>query len=342
MNSEQSKLGVEVAKNVLVCGGAGYIGSHVVKQLLIQGCDVVVLDNLETGHAEAVPSSVKFVEADIDDSRVVRQLLEDEDFDCVMHFAASSLVSESVRNPIQYFKNNVAKSISLIQTSIDAGVNGFVFSSTAAVYGDPKHLPLTETSECKPINPYGLSKRMVEQILQEANKANGFNSVTFRYFNAAGATMDASIGEAHEPETHLIPNVIAALNPGSQPMKIFGGDYDTADGTCVRDYLHVEDIASAHVRAMDFIALNPGAHIFNLGTGAGYTVQQIVESVERVSGERVPFEVMERRAGDPPILLASSELATRTLGWVPQHSEIDNIVSSALRWHQNPRFGVQG
>ncbi|HEY8586945.1 MAG TPA: UDP-glucose 4-epimerase GalE [Rhodanobacter sp.] len=322
---------------VLVCGGAGYIGSHMVRHLVAHGHDVVVFDNLSTGHREAL-GPVTLVVGDLLDPAALSALFERHRFDAVMHFCALSLVGESVREPYQYYRNNVAGTLNLLQAMRLAEVDKLVFSSTAAVFGVPERELIDEGHPTHPINPYGASKLMVERILVDAAHAYGLRSVALRYFNAAGADPSGEIGESHEPETHLIPNVLRAALGSGGALKVFGDDYSTRDGTCVRDYVHVNDLASAHLKSIEFMTTHAGAHVFNLGNGQGFTVLEVIEAARRVTGVQIAFERAPRRAGDPPVLVASSAKAREMLGWVPQFDDVAAIIETAWHWHQAPRY----
>lgn len=323
---------------VLVCGGAGYIGSHMVRHLVARGHEVVVFDNLATGHREAV-GKASLVVGDLQDPAALGALFAGHRFDAVMHFCALSLVGVSVTEPYQYYQNNVAGTLNLLQAMRAAGVDKLVFSSTAAVFGNPETALIDEAHPTTPINPYGASKLMVERILADAAPAYGLRSVALRYFNAAGADPSGEIGESHTPETHLIPNVLrAALGEGGGIMKVFGDDYATRDGTCVRDYVHVNDLASAHLKAIEFMAEHDGAHVFNLGNGQGFTVLEVISAARRVTGAQIAFERAPRRVGDPPVLVASSAKARDSLGWSPQFTDIGGILDSAWRWHRQARY----
>ncbi|HUB91676.1 MAG TPA: UDP-glucose 4-epimerase GalE [Dyella sp.] len=325
--------------SVLICGGAGYIGAHMLKMLALQGYDVVVFDNLSTGHRAAVRWG-KLVEGDILDPSALERLFATNRFDVVIHFCALSLVGESVRDPYNYYRNNVAGTLNLLEAMRRARVGKLVFSSTASVYGIPRDDGrLDELHPTIPINPYGVSKLMVERVLQDAAHAYGLRSVALRYFNAAGADPEGDIGESHVPETHLIPNVLrAALGVGDGALQVFGDDYDTRDGTCVRDYVHVNDLASAHLHAIHFLEKNPGAHCFNLGSGKGATVLEIIAATREVTGRTIPFTRMPRREGDPAMLVADTRRAEAGLGWQPVFSDIRDIIETAWRWHCSPHY----
>jgi UDP-glucose 4-epimerase len=326
-----------MSKHILVCGGAGYIGAHVACAAAEAGHTVTVFDNLSTGHHEAVRWG-ELVEGDVRDPAALERLFAGRRFDAVMHFCARSLVGESVREPYAYYDNNVSGTLRLLQAMRTADVDKLVFSSTAAVFGMPQHERIDETHPCVPINPYGAGKRMVEQMLADAAAAYGLRSVALRYFNAAGASPSGAIGESHSPETHLIPNALRAVLGQGEGLRLFGNDYPTPDGTCVRDYVHVDDLSAAHLSALDYMGAHEGAHTFNLGNGNGFSVLEVVEAVERVSGRELPRTWADRRPGDPPTLVAASDLARRELGWTPAYTTIDAIIETAWRWHQNPRF----
>ncbi|MCR6625263.1 MAG: UDP-glucose 4-epimerase GalE [Pseudoxanthomonas sp.] len=323
--------------HLLVCGGAGYVGSHVARVLDARGHRVTVLDNLSTGHAEAVRWG-RLVEADILDVDSLEAAFHGQRFDAVLHFCARSLVGESVSAPYDYYENNVVGTLNLLRVMRRHAVDRIVFSSTAAVFGNPVAALIDEDHPKAPINPYGASKLMVERMLADAAHAYGLRSVCLRYFNAAGASAEDGIGESHEPETHLIPNLLRALINPAAPLKVFGQDYPTPDGTCVRDYVHVLDLADAHVRALDHMDGAPGAHAFNLGNGTGFSVMQVIRAAERVTGLPVPFEHAPRRAGDPPVLVAASRRAREALGWSPVYTDIDDVLRTAWDWHRAPAF----
>lgn len=322
------------AQNVLVIGGAGYIGSHCVRQIIEAGHRPVVLDNLVYGHRYALKEGVPFYEGDLADSELVGKILDDEKIDIVMHFAAYINVGESVQNPLKYYKNNLVGVVSLIETMIKHNVKKFVFSSTCATFGIPKTLPLVEDLPQLPINPYGQTKLDVENLLKACAKAYGLNSVAFRYFNASGAAKDASIGEDHNPETHLIPLAIFAAMGKRPPLKIFGRDYHTPDGTCLRDYVHVDDLSRAHIAAFDKLDGDGKFLHYNLGTGKPNSVLEVVTAVEEVSGLKVPCEFGPRRPGDPDALYADSSKAMRELDWKIEYTDIKDIIRTAWNWHK--------
>lgn len=320
----------------LVCGGAGYIGSHMVRALAQRGFDILVVDDLSTGHAESL-GDVELARLSLLDGAALDQTLSRWKPDVVFHFAASSIVRDSVADPLAYYRNNVTGTINLLEAMRQHGVGKLVFSSTAAVYGVPSVATIDESQPLRPINPYGSSKMIVEGLLAQAYRAYGIGSVSLRYFNAAGAAPDGSIGEAHDPETHLIPNAIRAAAQGTR-LTVFGNDYATDDGTCVRDYVHVCDLADAHLLASDYLDRRAGAHSFNLGTGSGCSVMDIVKVVARVTGNPLAVSLEPRREGDPDRLVASPSRAMRELGWVPAMSDLDTIVGTAARWHAHPRY----
>jgi UDP-glucose 4-epimerase len=322
---------------VLVCGGAGYIGSHMAKWLAIRGHEVCVLDNLSSGHRQAAQWG-EFFEGDVGDSAALDRLFSGHRFDAVMHFCAHSLVAESMVRPYDYYNNNVAGTLSLLEIMRRHNVDRLVFSSSAAVFGSPPTGLIDEAQPKAPMNPYGASKWMVERILADAAQAYGLRSVSLRYFNAAGASPDGDIGESHTPETHLIPNVLRAALGVGEALRVFGDDYDTPDGTCVRDYVHVDDLAQAHELALGYMDTHPGAHAFNLGNGQGFSVRQVIATAERVTGQRISYEMAPRRAGDPPALVASSAKALSELGWRPTYVALAPIIETAWRWHRAPRY----
>lgn len=317
---------------LLVTGGAGYIGSVAAELLLDSGEDVVVVDNLSRGHRVAVPARATFIHGDILDRGLLDRLFRDYSIDTVLHFAAFAEVGESWREPAQYFHNNVVGSHGLLQTMVECGVPRFVFSSSAAVYGTPDKVPITEETPTRPLNPYGLSKRMVEDMLPWYAEAYGLQYISLRYFNAGGAT--AAHGEDHEPESHLIPRTLLAALGKAESITVYGADYPTADGTCIRDYVHVEDLADAHIRAVKYLREGGHSDVFNLGNAAGSSVLEVIEMVRRVTGKDIPLIHAERRPGDPARLVASSEKAERVLGWKARKPELEVIVRDAWRWRQ--------
>jgi UDP-arabinose 4-epimerase len=326
-----SDMGI-LMRPVLVTGGAGYVGSHACRMLAQSGYLPITLDNLSTGHRWAVKWGPLEI-GDIADSTHVASLIERYKPVAVMHFAALSLVGESGAQPARYYGNNVAGTLSLLQAMQAGGVNRFIFSSTCATYGEPESCPIAEDTAQQPINTYGRSKLMVETILKDFAAAYGLRATALRYFNAAGAADADGIGEAHQPETHLIPLVIAAARGERGPVQIFGTDYPTADGTCERDYVHVNDLAGAHVRAVEFLAGQEGFHAFNLGTGRPYSVRQVISAVAAEAGHAVPQQLAPRRVGDPPALYADPRRAREVLGWSATQSALKEIVASAWRWH---------
>lgn len=322
---------------ILVCGGAGYIGSHMVRHLRRQGHEPVVFDNLATGHREAV-ADTPLIAGDALDPAALDAVFAAHRFDAVMHFCARSLVGESVQQPLAYYENNVTGTLRLMQAMQRAGVNKLVFSSTAAVFGTPRTELIAEDHATVPINPYGASKLMVERMLTDAAAAYGLRSVALRYFNAAGADAAGDIGESHDPETHLLPNVLrAALGSGGE-LKVFGEDYATRDGTCVRDYVHVTDLAAAHLAAVEYMQAHAGAHCFNLGNGHGFTVLEVIDAARRVTGVDIPYQQAARRDGDPAVLVAASDRARQQLDWQPAYGDIGAIIETAWQWHRRPRY----
>lgn len=316
----------------LVTGGAGYIGSHMVLRLLESGAEVSVLDDLSTGHADAVLGA-HFVRGDIRDVPATSQLLIERQIDAVIHFAAASLVPESVADPLKYYARNVGGTAALLQAMREARVEKIVFSSTAAVYGEPQRTPIDETHPTQPVNPYGTTKLAIERMLADCRAAYGLRSASLRYFNAAGANAAAGLGERHEPETHLIPLVLRAA-AASTSVQVFGNDYPTRDGTCVRDYIHVQDLCIAHLRALEWLAAAGRCDAFNLGNGEGATVLEVIEAARRVTAKSIPVKFVERRPGDPPALVADATKARRVLGWRPAHAGIESIVRDAWAYEQ--------
>lgn len=317
---------------VFVTGGAGYIGSHTCKALAEAGDTPVVIDNMSNGHEWAVNWG-PLERGDIRDAAFLSQVFRHHRPQSVIHFAGLIQVGESVRRPELYYDNNVVGTLTLLEAMRAHGVGCIVFSSTCAIFGQPEPMPLTEDLPHRPINPYGASKSFIEQLLRDYAAAHGLRSAALRYFNAAGADPSGRIGEAHEPESHLIPLAIAAAQGLRPALQVFGDDYDTADGTCIRDYVHVDDLADAHIRALAWLTGEAGHHTFNLGNGTGYSVRQVIDTVERVTGLTVPTIVAPRRAGDPPALVGDSTKARQVLGWQPRFAALDDIVESAWRWH---------
>lgn len=323
---------------LLIVGGAGYIGSHMVKMLVKSGHDVVVLDNLTTGFRELVKYG-HLVIGDLADTNLLENLFSEYSFDGVMHFAANSLVGESMTNPAKYYRNNVSNTLNLLDVMIRHDVKHFIFSSTAATFGEPEYTPIDEFHPQKPINPYGSSKLMIERILQDYSDAYGLNSVSLRYFNACGADPEGEIGECHDPETHLIPLILQAASGRRKSITVFGRDYQTSDGTCIRDYIHINDLCSAHALALDYVLAGKdlGTLAFNLGNGQGFSVQEVIDEVMKVVGEdecSLTVKTGERRPGDPAILVADASKAKQILGWKPEFSDLETIVRHAWAWEK--------
>ena len=320
---------------ILVTGGAGYIGSHTAYELIRAGYDVVVLDNLVTGYRAAVPEGARFYQGDIRDIAFLDSLFEKEKIDAIIHFAAFSLVGESVSNPLKYYENNLYGTKVLLESMVKNGISRIVFSSTAATYGEPENIPILESDRTCPTNPYGETKLAMEKMFKWTGDAHGINFVSLRYFNACGADAGGKIGEAHNPESHLIPLVLQVPNGKRASISIFGTDYDTPDGTCIRDYIHVTDLAAAHILAVKYLLDGGKSDVFNLGNGVGYSVREVIEMARRVTGHPIPATETPRRAGDPARLVASSEKARRVLGWNPTHASLEEIIESAWNWHKN-------
>lgn len=323
-------------QHVLVAGGAGYIGSHVCKELSRRGYVPVVFDNLQYGHTDLVRWG-DFILGDLGDPEQVRLAFSRYPISAVMHFAAYTFVGESVAEPDKYYNNNVTCTLNLLRTMHEYRVNRFIFSSSAAVYGEPKVMPIPEEHPQWPINPYGWTKFMVERIIEDFGRAYGLKSAALRYFNAAGADSDGETGERHDPETHLIPLVLQAAMGLRKNITVFGSDYDTPDGTCVRDYVHVADLADAHVLALEYLDDQSGkgnAHVFNLGNGQGFSVREVIETAKKVAGIDIPVAAGERRAGDPSRLVASSDKVRKVLGWTPRYADLEQIVKTAWDWHR--------
>lgn len=329
-----------MSKLILVTGGAGYIGSHTVRLLAKRGDRILVLDNLVYGHRDAiVDDAVTLVEGDIGDQVLLRKLFSTNAIDAVVHFAAYAYVGESVTAPLKYYKNNTAAPMALLEVMEEFGCKNFVFSSTCATYGTPTVVPIVESCPQQPINPYGRSKLMLEWILTDCGRAWGLRSACLRYFNASGSSADGLIGEDHNPETHLIPRVLMALTGEAGPVELFGTDYPTPDGTCIRDYIHVDDLADAHARALDHLASAGESIKVNLGTGVGVSVKEIIAAVEEVTGLKVPLVLAPRREGDPAQLVADPSLALEVLGWQAQHRDVREMVRSAWMWMSGARKG---
>lgn len=327
---------------ILVLGGAGYIGSHTVYALIEKGVDVVVIDNLETGHIEAVHEKARFYKGDIRDRAFVDSVLDKEKIDAVIHFAANSLVGESMVNPLKYYDNNVNGTKVLLQSMVAHGLDKIVFSSTAATYGEPEKVPILETDRTEPTNTYGETKLAMEKMFKWTDCAHGLKYVSLRYFNACGAHVSGKIGEAHSPETHLIPLILQVPLGQREYISIFGDDYDTSDGTCIRDYIHVTDLAQAHILAVDYLMKGNESNIFNLGNGVGFTVKEVIDTARKVTGHEIPAKIAERRAGDPARLIASSDKARQVLLWKPEHADLEEIISTAWNWHKNHPNGYNG
>ncbi|AEH52682.1 MULTISPECIES: UDP-glucose 4-epimerase GalE [Heyndrickxia] len=321
--------------SILVLGGAGYIGSHAVYQLIDQKYDVVVIDNLQTGHRGAIHPKAKFYEGDIRDRAFMRDVFGKEKIDAIIHFAANSLVGESMEQPLKYFDNNVYGTQIVLEMMKEFHVPHIVFSSTAATYGEPERVPITETMPTVPTNTYGETKLAMEKMMKWCEKAYGIKYVALRYFNVAGARSTGEIGEDHHPETHLIPVVLETVLGKREAITIFGEDYDTKDGTCVRDYIHVEDLIDAHILALQYLQNGGASDVFNLGSSNGFSVKEIVDTVREVTGKGFNVKIGDRRAGDPSTLIASSEKAKRVLGWNPQKTDIRQIIKDAWNWHES-------
>ncbi|MBD2292093.1 UDP-glucose 4-epimerase GalE [Anabaena sphaerica FACHB-251] len=321
---------------ILVTGGAGYIGSHAVLALVQAGYQVVILDNLVYGHRDLVEQvlQVKLIEGDIEDRPLLDHLFKTHNIEAVMHFSAYAYVGESVTDPDKYYRNNVVATLTLLEAMLSASIKKFVFSSTCATYGVPQFIPITEDHPQNPINPYGATKLMVERILSDFDVAYGLKSVRFRYFNAAGADPSGLLGEDHNPETHLIPLVLQTALGKRESISIFGTDYPTPDGTCIRDYIHVSDLADAHILGLEYLLQGGASEVFNLGNGNGFSVKEVIAAAQEVTGINIPVQECDRRPGDPPSLIGSSEKARKILNWQPQYPGINDIVAHAWNWHQ--------
>jgi UDP-glucose 4-epimerase len=326
-------------KKILVTGGAGYIGSHAVRALCDAGYEATVVDNLSKGHEGAVDGRAEFVELDLGDFEGLRKLLEDEKFDAVMHFAGSIEVGLSMREPALFFDNNVVNGRNLLEAMRLNGVDKIIFSSTAAVYGDPEHIPIKENDSLKPTNFYGVTKLMFENLLKKHDEFWDIKYIALRYFNACGADESGEIGQDYSPDTHLIPRMLKTLQGKYSSLRVFGTDYETPDGTCIRDYIHVTDLVDAHLKALEYLFKGGISNVFNLGNGNGFSVEEVIEKTESVTGKKVPYEEVERREGDPARLVADSEKARKILGWNPSRQKLEDIIGSAWRWHSNKPEG---
>lgn len=327
--------------SVLVCGGAGYIGSHAVSELLDRNEEVVVVDSLQKGHLPAVLEGAKFYNGDLRDEAFLKNVFQENDIEAVIHFAADSLVGESVEKPLQYYENNVYGTMCLLKVIQEFGVKKIVFSSTAATYGEAENIPIVETDPTVPTNPYGETKLAVEKMLKWSEQAYGLKYVVLRYFNVAGAHMEGKLGEDHDPETHLIPIILQVALGDREKIMIFGDDYNTEDGTCIRDYIHVTDLADAHILAIEKLRKDHTSATYNLGNGNGFSVKEVIETARNVTGHPIPAEVAPRRAGDPAVLIASSEKAINELGWKPKYADLHTMIESAWNWFQKNPKGYQ-
>ena len=320
---------------VLVCGGAGYIGSHTVRQLLAEGEEVIIADNLSTGHRAVINPAVKFYQCDIRDKTALIKIFAENKIEAVFHFAAFIEAGESVKLPLKYFNNNVYGMQILLEAMTECGVDKIIFSSSAAVYGEPERIPIDENDATVPVNPYGDSKLIMEKIMQRVSAAQGIRYVSLRYFNASGAIEDGSIGEDHHPESHLIPLILQVPLGKRDHITIFGTDYPTPDGTCIRDYIHVVDLANAHICALNYLRGGGESNFFNLGSGKGFSVKEIIDAAEKVTGQKIKKELGARRAGDPARLIASSDKARKILNWTPQFDDVEKIIATAWNWHKS-------
>ena len=326
---------------ILVCGGAGYIGSHAVRQLIDKGEEVIIVDNLETGHKDAIHPKAKFYNVDIRNEEELDKVFAENKINEVIHFAANSLVGESMTNPLKYYNNNVHGTEILLKVMVKHDVKKIVFSSTAATYGEPKNIPILETDETCPTNAYGETKLAMEKMMKWADVAHGVKFISLRYFNVAGAHESGEIGEDHSPETHLIPLILQVPLGKREFISIFGDDYDTHDGTCIRDYIHVIDLADAHILAVEKLREGSDSNIYNLGSGNGFTVKEMIDAAREVTGHPIPAKVCERRIGDPAKLVADSTKARKELGWEPKFENVNAMISSAWKWHQNNPMGFE-
>lgn len=325
-------------ETILVVGGAGYIGSHMVKDLLAGGYEVITLDDLSTGHRDLLPGGT-FVKGDLGDEAILSRLFSSHNISAVMHFAAFSLVGESVEDPLKYYRNNLAATTTLLRAMVQHDVKRFIFSSTAAVYGEPAEIPITENHPCNPTNPYGATKIAVERMLHDCDSSYGLKYVSLRYFNASGADESGTIGERHTRETHLIPLVLKVATGEREDISIFGTDYPTPDGTCIRDYIHVSDLTHAHLLALEALISGGESAVYNLGNNQGYSVREVIELAKKVTGKKIPVIEADRRPGDPARLIASSEKIKSSLGWRPKYENLDTIIKTAWSWHQKEAAG---
>ncbi|MBE8950258.1 MAG: UDP-glucose 4-epimerase GalE [Quinella sp. 3Q1] len=326
---------------ILVCGGAGYIGSHTVRQLLAAGEEVIIADNLSTGHRAAISPAVKFYECDIRDKAALKKIFAENKIEAVFHFAAFIEAGESVKLPLKYFNNNVYGMQILLEAMTECGVDKIIFSSSAAVYGEPERIPIDEGDATFPVNPYGDSKLIMEIMMRRVSAAQGVRYVSLRYFNASGASEDGSIGEDHHPESHLIPLILQVPLGKRDHITVFGTDYPTPDGTCIRDYIHVLDLADAHLCALNYLRGGGESNFFNLGTGHGFSVKEIIDAAEKVTGLKIKKEFGERRPGDPAKLIASGEKARKILGWTPRFDDVEKIIATAWNWHTSHPHGYE-
>lgn len=322
---------------VLVTGGAGYIGSHTVRKLINEKNDVIVFDNLSRGHIESLPREADFEKVDLQNEEALKNAIYKYDFDSVIHFAAFAYVGESVENPSLYYNNNVKGTLNLLTALKDKGIKKFVFSSTCSVYGNPDRMPISEETKTNPINPYARTKLMIENILSDFDNAYKMKYTALRYFNAAGACDDGEIGESHFPEPHLIPIIMQTALELREKVNIYGDDYTTEDGTCIRDYIHVSDLADAHIKALEYLERGSSSDVINLGTGKGYSVKEIIEKAREITGKEIKSEIISRRPGDPAVLIADNKKAAEVLGWKPQYG-LEEILKTAWRWHSFPKF----
>ena len=320
---------------VLILGGAGYIGSHTAYELIDKGEDVVIADNLQTGYIKAVHPKARFYKGDIRDKSFLDDLFKKEKIDAVIHFAANSLVGESMTEPLKYYDNNLYGTMVLLKSMVENGIDKIVFSSPAATYGEPENIPILESDRTEPTNTYGETKLSMEKMFKWVSKAHNLRYVSLRYFNACGAHVSGEIGEAHNPESHLIPIILQVPNGKRETISIFGDDYPTKDGTCIRDYIHVTDLAQAHILAVEYLRKGNPSDIFNLGNGIGFSVKEVIDTARKVTGHPIPAVVSPRRAGDPAQLIASSEKAKSVLGWKPEHADLEEIIATAWKWHKN-------